>query len=536
MAFSDIYGAGIASGWKVIDASTLTAPQTLEADVAIIGSGAGGAVAAEILSLAGFKVLLLEEGALKTSDSFKDMDESRAYRELYQEAAARASSDGAIAVLQGRAVGGTTTVNWTSSFRTPAQTLQHWAERYEVAGHSSKDMAPWFAAMEERLSIAPWTQAPNANNSVLKRGCDLLGWESHVIPRNVKGCWDSGYCGLGCPVNAKQSMLVSTIPVALQHGATLVHRLRVRQLQHAGGRISGALADALRADGRSLSGISVTIKAKHYVAAGGAINTPALLLRSQLPDPNQRLGKRTLIHPVVLTLAVMPERIDGFYGTPQSIACDHFQWKGGVTGPMGYKIEVPPLFPGISAGVFNSFGEALRKEMAAFAHTNALLALLRDGFVPQSEGGSVRLAGDGSPILDYELTDYVWDGARRAYLSMAEVQFAAGAKQVRPAHLDARYYSSWSEARQGIAELPLKKFRTALFTAHLMGGCGMSENPVRGVVNSRGRHHQIANLSVMDGSVFPTSIGANPQLSIYALTAQNATALAKELARSGAVA
>ena len=529
MAFSDIYAAGIASGWKVIDASTLTAPQTLEADVAIIGSGAGGGVAAEILSLAGLKVLLLEEGPLKTSDSFKDMDEARAYADLYQESAARATSDGAIAVLQGRAVGGTTTVNWTSSFRTPAQTLQQWATQHEVAGHGVNDMAPWFAKMEQRLSIAPWALAPNANNNVLKRGCDALGWESHIIPRNVKDCWDSGYCGFGCPVNAKQSMLVSTIPVALQHGATLVHRLRMRQLQHAGGKIEGAVGEALRSDGRTPSGVSVTIRARHYVAAGGAINTPALLLRSQLPDPHQRLGKRTLIHPVVLSLAVMPERIDGFYGTPQSIASDHFQWKDGVTGPMGYKLEVPPLFPGIGAGVVNSFGDALRKDMAAFAHTNAILALLRDGFVPQSEGGSVRLAADGSPILDYDLTDYAWDGARRAYLSMAEAQFAAGATQVRPAHLDARNYGSWNEAKRAIAELPMKKFRTTLFTAHLMGGCGMSENPARGVVNSRGRHHQIANLFVMDGSVFPTSIGANPQLSIFALSAQNAAALAKEL-------
>ena len=529
MAFNDIYAAGIASGWKIIDASTLTAPQTLEADVAIIGSGAGGGVAAEILSLAGLKVLLLEEGALRTSESFKDMDEARAYNELYQEAAARASSDGAIAVLQGRAVGGTTTVNWTSSFRTPAQTLQHWTEQHEVVGHGVGDMAPWFVKMEQRLSVAPWAQAPNANNSVLKRGCDALGWESHVIPRNVKGCWDSGYCGFGCPVNAKQSMLVSTIPVALQNGATLVHRLRVQHLQHTGGRISSAVGEALQSDGRTASGVSVKIKAKHYIAAGGAINSPALLLRSQFPDPNQRLGKRTLIHPVVLTLALMPERIDGFYGTPQSIASDHFQWKDGATVPMGYKLEVPPLFPGLSAAVFNNFGEALRKDMASFAYSNALLALLRDGFVPQSEGGSVRIAADGSPMLDYELTDYVWEGARRAYLSMTEVQFAAGAKQVRPAHLDAPYYRSWSEAKSAIAELPLKKFRAALFTAHLMGGCGMSENPTRGVVDSRGRHHQIANLSVMDGSVFPTSIGANPQLSIFALTAQNATTLAKEL-------
>jgi choline dehydrogenase len=196
---------------------------------------------------------------------------------------------------------------------------------------------------------------------------------------------------------------------------------------------------------------------------------------------------------------------------------------------MSYKLEVPPIFPGIGAGVFNSFGDELRQEMAAFTHTNAVLALLRDGFVEQSPGGSIRVADDGSPILDYELSDYVWDGVRRAYLSMAELQFAAGAKRVRSAHLDATYQTNWNDARKAIAELPLKKFRASVFTAHLMGGCAMSENPARGVVNSRGTHHQVANLSVMDGSVFPTSIGANPQLSIYALTAQNASSLARDL-------
>jgi choline dehydrogenase-like flavoprotein len=132
-------------------------------------------------------------------------------------------------------------------------------------------------------------------------------------------------------------------------------------------------------------------------------------------------------------------------------------------------------------------------------------------------------------MLGYDLSDYVWEGARRACLSMAGLQFAAGAKRVRVAHLDATPQTSWQGAKRQIAELPLKKFRATLFTAHLMGGCAMSENPKRGVVDSRGRHHQVTNLSVMDGSVFPTSIGANPQLSIYGLTAQNASALAKDL-------
>lgn len=225
----------------------------------------------------------------------------------------------------------------------------------------------------------------------------------------------------------------------------------------------------------------------------------------------------------------MPERIDPYYGAPQSVASDHFQWVDGATGPMGYKLEVPPLFPGISAGVLGSMGDALRRDIAQLPNTNAMLALLRDGFVPQSEGGRVRLAADGSPLLDYEMSDYAWDGVRRAWLSMAQAQFAAGAVKVRPAHLDATDYRNWPEARDAIAQLPLKPFRTALFTAHLMGGCGMSDDSRRGVVDSHGRHHQLENLSVFDGSVFPTSVGANPQLSVFALAAQNAETLARHL-------
>lgn len=527
MALPDIYADGVASGWKVFDASKPGMPATLTADVAVVGSGAGGATAAEVLSRSGLDVLLLEEGPLRTSASFRDMNEHRAFRELYQEGGARTTSDGAIAVLQGRSVGGSTTVNWTSSFRTPAPTLEFWAREREVVGHGVDDMRPWFESIETQLGIARW-DAPNANNGVLKRGCDALGWESHAIPRNVRGCWNSGYCGHGCPVDAKQSTLVVAVPEALRRGATLVHGLRVRRLDHAGGRITGGVGEALRADATS-GGRLVDIRARHFVVAGGAINTPALLLRSELPDPHGLVGRRTFIHPVVLSIAQMPERIDPFYGAPQSVASDHFQWAGGPAGPMGYKLEVPPIFPGIGSSVFNAFGDELRQAMAALPHTNAVLALLRDGFVEASPGGRVRLAGDGSALLDYDLSEYAWDGVRRAFLSMAELQFAAGARRVRPAHVDAPFADTWHDARALIGRLPLRKFRTTLFTAHLMGGCPMSENPALGVVDSRGRHHHVGNLSVMDGSVFPTSIGANPQLSIFALTAQNATALGAEL-------
>lgn len=529
MAIDDIYSAGIASGWKVRNAASFTADQTLEADVAIIGTGAGGGTTAEILSAAGFKVLMLEEGPLKTSADFKDMDEARAYGELYQEAAARATSDGAVSIFQGRSVGGTTTVNWTSSFRTPVGTLKQWADLHGVKGASETEMAPWFSRMEQRLGIAPWAQAPNANNNVLKVGCDRLGWEVHVIPRNVRGCWNTGYCGFGCPVNAKQSMLVSTIPQALRQGAELVHHLRVEKILSSGGQVNGLSALALDAACIKSTGIKVQIKARHYVLAGGALNNPALLLRSGIPDPYKRVGKRTMIHPVNLTVAQMPDRIDGFYGAPQSIASDEFQWRDDNLAAPGFKLEVPPMYVGLSSAIFGKHGKALVEDQAMLPYTNAMLALLRDGFHDDSPGGEVRIDEQGYPLLDYDVSDYLWRGVKQAYLRMAEVQFAAGAKRVSPGHLDGRWCATWDEAKQHIEQLPYKKFRVGLFTAHLMGGCALGEDAKQSVVNSEGRHHQLENLSILDGSVFPTSIGANPQLSIYGMTAKNATKLVAAL-------
>lgn len=527
---NDIYTDGIAAGWKVRDASQLNADLKLEADVVIVGTGAGGGTTAEILTAAGLKVLMIEEGPLKTASSFKDMDESRAYADLYQEAGGRMTSDGAISILQGRSVGGTTTVNWTSSFRTPPGTLKQWAEVHGVKGASEAEMAPWFAKMEQRLGVAPWGMAPNENNAALKRGCDALGWEAHIIPRNVRGCWNSGYCGLGCPVNAKQSMLVSTIPEALKGGAELIHHLSVRRVVIDNGKVSGLECAALDpAICRVPTGIKVSVHARHYIMAGGAINTPGLLLRSNAPDPHKTLGKRSCIHPVVMTLAQFPQEVNGYYGAPQSVASDEFQWKYDTAAAPGFKLEAAPTYAGLSSSIFGKHGAALAAEMKNLPHIQANLALMRDGFHAQSPGGSVRVGAGEQPVLDYDMSDYLWRGARNAYLRMAEAQFAAGASKVMPAHLDGTWSDNWIDARNQIERLDYRKFRVALFTAHLMGGCAMGEDEKISVANSLGRHHQVENLSILDGSLFPTSIGANPQLSIYGLIAKNATALAAAL-------
>jgi choline dehydrogenase-like flavoprotein len=167
--------------------------------------------------------------------------------------------------------------------------------------------------------------------------------------------------------------------------------------------------------------------------------------------------------------------------------------------------------------------------LAEFPRTHSLLALMRDGFHEQSPGGSVGLRGDGTPLLDYPLNDFVMDGVRRAFLSMAEIQFAAGARSVVPVHELAAPTTSWADARRQIEGLPMKPLLTRVVSAHVMGGCPMAGSEAQGVVRPDGTHWQLANLSVHDGSLFPTSIGANPQLSVYGLTAMLATRLAKRL-------
>lgn len=520
--------AGVASGWKVINTSTLTEDRTIEADVAIIGTGAGGGVTAEILTLAGINVVLIEEGELKSSKDFK-MREAQAYPTLYQESATRKTKDKSINILQGRTVGGSTTINWTSSFRTPNGTLEYWQRNFGLKDYGSDSLAPWFLMMEQRLNVGVWQTPPNENNALLKRGAAKLGIPAAAILRNVKGCWNLGYCGMGCPTNAKQSMLVTTIPSALAKGATLLTRTRAEKFVFKGDKAESLRCTALDTSGLRPSGKTITIRAKHYVVAGGAINSPALLMRSNAPDPRGLLGKRTFLHPTIISASLFDHAVNGYTGAPQTIYTDHFLDTQAIDGPIGYKIEAPPLHPLLFSSTMHGFGNRHTEMMKQFTNTHVLLALLRDGFNADSLGGAVQLRDDGSPVLDYPLNDFIWNGVKRALLTMAEIQFAAGAKSVYPVHELADGYTTWAAAKQAIEVLPYRPLLTRVVSAHVMGGCTMSDDEKLGVVAANGRYHGVTNLSVYDGSVFPTSIGANPQLSIYGITSRLASQLAESL-------
>jgi len=431
-------------------------------------------------------------------------------------------------ILQGRCVGGSTTVNWAGSFRTPPETLAYWGQHFGLSDFGEQAMAPWFAQVERRLSIAEWTLDANENNGVLQRGAARLGISAPKAQRNVKGCWNLGSCGLGCPTNAKQSSLVSTIPAALDRGATLLVQTRAQYLERMGSRVLALVCRPVALDGTP-SGADIRIRARHFVVAGGAINSPALLMRSGVPDPHKLLGRRTFLHPTAASQATMAERVEGWAGAPLSVYSDHFLHTQAIDGPVGYKLEVAPVHPGFAATNLGGIGPALTDRIKQLPHAQVMIALLRDGFHRSAPGGTVSLKSDGSPQLSYVLNDYLLEGVRRAHLSMVEIQFAAGAQSVRPVHELAEDYRSWQEAKASIARLDYRPHLTLVGSAHVMGGCAMAADAGRGVVRPDGQHWQLDNLSVHDGSLFPTSIGANPQVSVYGLAARLASGLAQRL-------
>lgn len=498
----------------LIEAQTLQQDLSLDVDVCIIGSGAGGAVAAAQLAKANYKVVILEEGGYFSTDRYT-MKESECYPQLYQEALQRSTKDLSVTVLQGKSVGGGTEVNWTTCFRTPEATLDIWRRHHQVSGLESSVLAPHFAEVEKRLSISPIPiEKLNRNNQLLWDGCKSLGIGVELLHRNVIGCAYTGYCGMGCPVGLKQSMRVTYIQDALNHHASLVSRCRVHRLDIRHGEVHGAEGQALDAHGLSETGPTIRVRAKKFIVSGGAIGSPALLLRSGATDPHRRLGQRTFLHPTIVSSGDYAEPVNAYHGAPQGVASHHFAERG---DQVGYFLEAAPIYPALLATASPQYGQAHRALMKRIPHLAGHIALAIDGHHPDDQGGQVRLRSSGRPVLDYTPSQAVFEGLRAAQKTLASVQLATGAERVMTLHSDPVTIRSSKDIKQ-LDEVSFSPLNIQVFSAHQMGGCMMSDEPRLGVVRAQDlRHHQINNLYVMDGSVFPTSCGVNPQLSIYGL-------------------
>lgn len=483
----------------ILSASDLSEDLVLDCTVCVVGSGAGGGVLAERLVAAGVDVVMLEAGPHRPREQRSTLEQV-AYPDLYQDRGARSTADGAITVLQGRSTGGGTLINWTTCFRTPDRILADWSERHGV---ELGDLDPHFDAVEERLHIAEWP-TNNGNNEVLRRGCEALGWKWARLRRNVDGCANSGYCGLGCPFGVKQDQLITGLASAVKGGMRLYANCRAERLIHRDGEVVEVQAQAMVDGANQPTGVRVTVRPRVTVVAGGAINSPALLLRSDI-DVDGHVGARTMLHPVVALPAIYPEAIEGWAGAPQSIGSHHFAEREGV----GFFLECPPLQPMLAGSGLFAWGPGQAQFMVNLPRVASLLAILIDGL--ETEGGRVSLRRDGLPQLDYPVGPALQEAMKAAHEVMARIHLAAGASFSASLHKQPVTVSK-PEDLPLLAAAPYGAFHTSLFTAHQMGGCSLGT-----VVDSSHRVHGFERLFVVDGSVLPTGLGVNPSETIYAL-------------------
>jgi choline dehydrogenase-like flavoprotein len=474
----------------------------------VVGTGPGGASVAAKLASAGWDVGILEAGPYARAKDFTQR-EGDMVRLLYYEGGTRGTEDGSMAVLHGRAVGGSSVVNFLDCFRTPDRLLHQWSSRHGLPELAPEKMAPRWRRIEETLHVAQIEPSQlNANNGKLKRGTDALGWKGACFHRNAFQCYGSGFCDMGCAYNAKQSSALTFIPIALQAGATLYTECRAERIVTEGSRavaVEGAMLGQDRAErGR------FRLDADLVVVSGGALETPYLLLRSGLDDPSGQVGRNLFMHPGTPVVGHFPgERIANYEGIKQGYYVSEFSWVL-EEHPLDVLLEGIGAPPGITATVIPGFGAEHRKFFSRYNEFASVGVLLRD-----LDPGRVEV-GDGRPAIHYTLSER--DGRRmnEACARAAEVWLAAGAEVAITPHARTRFVRRPSDLR-GLLTAGFAPGELALFNFHQMGSCRMGGSRDRDACDPTGRLWAWQNLHVADASVFPTASGVNPQISVYGL-------------------
>ena len=496
----------------------ITAPTTWEADVVVVGSGAGGGVAAAVLAQAGLDVVVLERGLYRNEADFTHV-EAKAYRDLYLDGAAAATDDLGVALLAGACLGGGTVVNYTTSLPLPDRVRAEWDRAAGASGwFTGAEFEASTQAVVERLGCNTDHSWASPRDELLEKGVRDLGWRIGSQPRNARGCTTAacGWCSLGCRLGAKQSSLRTWLEDAADVGARIVVGADVERALVERGRAAGVVATV---DDQPLE-----VRARAVVFAAGALSTPALLERSGIDGP--ALG-RLWLHPVTAVWGRFDAEVDQHTGIQQARYCDQFADLDGQGH--GFLFETAAVHPTLVAALLPfRTGAELVDDLAAWRHWSHVGVLLRD-----RDPGRVTLGRDGRPRWRYRLSSRDTVHLREAVRRGAQVLAAAGAVQVvaplpvrlawRPEHEPLHRYMERADV------LGWGAGRTPLVSFHQMGTAAIGADVQRGVVAPDAQVHGTPGLYVMDASCFPTPSGVNPMVTISALAHRAATDLAAVL-------
>lgn len=477
--------------------SSVDSPSVVRADAVVVGSGAGGAMAARTLARAGMDTVVLEEGRRWTVEEFRSRHPLDRYAGLYRGAGATVALGRPAVVLPiGRAVGGTTVVNSGTCYRPPLAVQQRWRDEFGLALADPDRLVSQLDDVAETLQVAPVPlDIMGRNGRLLLEGAAALGWQAAPIPRNAPGCEACCQCALGCPRNAKFGVHLNALPQACAAGARIISNARVERVLHTGGRAYGVRA-------RRPDGTAVDVLADAVVIAAGATETPGLLRRSGL-GRHPRLGRNLALHPAAMLAGRFEEDIVAWHGVLQSAAVDELHASHGVL------IEATSTPPGMGSMLYPGFGTELLSWLDRATHVATFGAMVADSGV-----GRVFSVG-GQTLMRYDLARADATKLMTALEAMGRLLFAAGAVELLTGLPGANTVASLPELQEVLARTNPRSLHLAAF--HPTGTAAAGVDEQRCPVDETGRLRGVDRLWVTDASILPSCPEVNPQVSIMAL-------------------
>jgi len=494
----------------------------LDCDVVVVGSGAGGGVVAGVLAEAGRSVVVLEKGPNPSSRDLTQV-EGDMLGTLYLDGGLVMTTSGSLPLLSGSCLGGGTTINYTTSFRPPEATRAEWDARSGLSLFSSARFGESLDRVCARLNVGTRWTTPGTRDAILERGCRALGWHVDPIPRNVTNCREGlecGYCGYGCRHGAKNSTTRTYLADAVRAGARIVVRCQVERVLHEGGRAIGIRGRVRATDGAFRT---LTVRARAVVVACGSLDTPPLLRRSGLENAN--IGRNLHLHPATAVIGVFPELVEPWSGALQTRYSDQF---ADQDSGYGVKFETAPMHFALPASGFGwESARRHREDIASLAHLSMVGVLLRD-----RDAGRVVTPRTGNRRVHYELSRYDRAHVRQGLRGAAQLLAASGATEIMSLHTPPVRVrpaeAGWLERfTAGMDARGYRGSRMSYISFHQMASASMGVDAKRSVVDETGRIHELRGLYVADASVFPTSSGVNPMITIMAIADHVARGLAQ---------
>ena len=475
----------------------------IEADVVIVGSGAGGAACAERLARQGYAVVVIEEGHYYKRSDFTGR-RLEMMSKLYRNGGLSfALSNSLVWLPTGKCVGGSTTINCGTSFPTPPQILERWAK---TLGLRDLGLEQYCREVEEFLQVKP-VDRPLLGTiaNVLEMGVRETSYTVSPLPRGEVGCDGQAQCILGCPTDAKRSANVSYLPEALKKGAMLLTRYRAQQI------LPGMTGIRAGVEGYE-DDFEIQVHAKITVLALGALGTPAFLKANGIGKNLPHLGRNLTIHPALTMGAVFDRRMSQEMYVPQSL---------GIFGTenLGFVLEGHTLSPDQIAVCFPLWArklENLMHQSDQFVNFSAMLTDCKTG----RTWGSVPVYG-----IDRDTAKRLKDAA----VILGRIFFRGGAKSVYAPIYGFEVLES-PEDIERLEKADLRGWDFEMLSAyHPLGTCRMGDSPQNSVVDRNGAVWGYPNLHIVDGSVIPGPLGVNPQVTIMSNAARIADYIGENL-------